>query len=92
MTQAASKPNPITETHWVTGGDAAELARLVGCLVVQVGPTRGVPEWVEAHKANQRADELTRQHPDRMYVVMVLGRAYHGTKYKAPASESEASA
>lgn len=91
MTQADPQPIPTIETLHLRGADADELARDVGCLVAQVGPTRGESVWVEEGKADRLAEDLTRRHPDRMYAVMTVRRVYHGPQYQTPtpAPESE---
>jgi hypothetical protein len=90
MTQATARPNPVIETLRVRGAEADQLAREVGCQVIQIGPTRGPGVWVEEAKADQLAASLVKDHPDRMYAVMAPSRIYHGANYTAPAPESEA--
>lgn len=91
MTQAEIDKKLI-DTHRVRGAEADELIRDVGCQVIQIGPTREAGVWVEVDEAERLAASLTHDHPDRMYVVMVPLRVYHGAKYKTPAPETEAGA
>lgn len=89
MTQAAAKPNPITETHRLSADDAADLERDTGSIVIRLAPTRGEAIWAQDHDlACRLATHLTRRHPGELFGVFKLTRAYHVPEPSPPESEA----